>query len=126
MIKVRKFKTCYVQVFNPDGSLFLADEYTFYDIRCQIREQKVAGYTYKFNEQLGIIDSKGNCSEWFKGMFDLEELFLSKLYRIEANKDLTKLNKRIDEMVDNSKMSNIILSKDNEVDVYTLNVINNE
>lgn len=104
MIKVRKFKTCYVEVFNPDGSSScLADEYTFMDIRCQIKEQQIAGYTYNFNGKLGIIDSKGNCSEWFKGMFDLEELFLSKLYAIGANKDLTKVNKLIDEMLDKNE-----------------------
>ena len=127
MIKVRKFKTCYVQVFNPDGSLLcLADEHTFMDIRCQIAEKKLEGYTYNFNGKKGTINNIGECSEWFKGMFDLDNLFFSKLFKLRKNLDVDNVNKLIDEMVDNGKMSNIILSKDNEVHVHTLNVLNNE
>ena len=121
MITVRRFKTCYVQVFNPDGSfLCTADEHTFQDIRCQIKEQQVAGYTYSFNSQLGIINSNGECLNWFKGMFDLDNLFFSKLFKLRKNYDLDAVNKQIDERVDNSKLSNHLLMSDFNNDVHEI------
>ena len=88
---------------NPDGSLLIdrADENTFNDIRCQIAQQRLIGYTYAFEGNVGTINEKGECSQWFSGMFDLEEIFITKLFILsrDTNVDTKHLDDKIDKSV---------------------------
>lgn len=102
MIQVRRFVEKTVMVMNPDGTLLIdrADENTFNDIRCQIAQQRLLGYTYVFEGNVGTINEKGECSEWFSGMFDLEETFLTKLFIL--SRDTNGCTKHLDDKIDKS------------------------
>lgn len=102
MIQVRRFVEKTVRVMNPDGTLLIdrADENTFNDIRCQIAQQRLLGYTYVFEGNVGTINEKGECSQWFSGMFDLEETFLTKLFIL--SRDTIVDTKHLDDKIDKS------------------------
>lgn len=85
MIQPHYFKEIKVKVFNPDGTLLCeANEHTLNDLQVQIAKNKLEGYTYEWEDKKGTINSKGELSEWFYGMFDLTQILFAALYRIRA------------------------------------------
>ena len=84
MITPHYFKEVKIKIFNPDGTFLCeANEDTLNDLRVQIAENKLEGYTYEFEDKKGIINSNGQLSEWFYGMFDLMQIFFASLFRIQ-------------------------------------------
>ena len=98
----RKFKRTEVLVYNPDGSLLCkANYHTLMDLQCQIAEQKLEGVTYEWEGKKGSIDSKGQLSDWFYGMFDLDQKFFCKLLHLRTGKGMRDgLISDIDAMVE--------------------------
>lgn len=113
----RKFKRTEVSVYNPDGSfLCKANYHTLMDLQCQIAEQKLEGVTYEWEDKKGSIDSKGQLSDWFYGMFDLDQKMFAKLFRLRTEKELKQyplsdLNAAIDAMVE-AKDANLLLAQE--------------
>ena len=65
MIKFIKYKRNEVEKIDPEGkSLGFADEFTLNDIQCQIAEQKLEGYTCKWNNIVLTINPKGELSNF--------------------------------------------------------------
>ncbi len=109
----RKFKRTEVSVYNPDGSfLCKASYHTLMDLQCQIAEQKLEGVTYEWEGKKGSIDSKGQLSDWFYGMFDLDQKMFAKLFRLRTGRDMRDgLSSDIEAMVE-AKDANLFLAQE--------------
>lgn len=82
MLEFIKYKRNEVEIIDPDGkSLGFADEYTLLDIQCQIAEQKLEGYTCKWEDTILTINSKGELSDWPNGMFDLSQVLFARAFK---------------------------------------------
>lgn len=105
MIKVRKFKNQLVKIYYPSGDLLCeANQDTFTDIRCQIAQNKLNGFTYEWEGKKGTIDNKGQLSDWFYGMFDLSQKMYSKLFQLRSEKGYSgNMEEEINKMVENQK-----------------------
>ena len=84
MIQVNKITPQTVEFFTPEGkSLGFLNQYEFYDLRVQCKEQKISGYYCichtEFPNEKCVIDSGGRVDNWPKGFFDLWESQLIKL-----------------------------------------------
>ena len=71
MIEIKKITPPTVELFNPEGnSLGILNEYEFLDIRAQICEHKLKGYSFKCEEGTFKIDWNGRL-EYYPKCFDL-------------------------------------------------------
>lgn len=78
------FKENIVNVYNPDGSLLCEANYnTIMDLRFQIAKNKLEGFTYEWEGQKGTINTRGELSDWFYGMFDLDQHLMAKIFRAQ-------------------------------------------
>jgi hypothetical protein len=82
MIKINRYKRNVITIYSPNGDVLLddCDEFTLCDIQCQIAENNLMGYSYSFNGESGVIDNKGQLSNWIKGMFDLQNILYFRLF----------------------------------------------
>lgn len=82
MLEINRYKHNTITIYSPNGDILIddCDEFTLCDIQCQIAEQNLIGYSYSFNGQTGVIDNKGQLSNWIRGMFDLHSILYSRLF----------------------------------------------
>ena len=99
-IKIRNFKTEKIKLFNSNNE-FIGDldENQIMDVQCQIAESKLEGYYYEWGEKRGTISPKGELSDWFSGMFDLQQILFAKLYKIRKGEYDDSLEERINKRV---------------------------
>lgn len=75
MIKINDIPqiTCYL--YDSDGYKLgiITSEYSFNDVRCQIKEQNLSGYFVMFKGHRIDIDSDGSVSNWPYGFYDITE-----------------------------------------------------
>lgn len=84
MIKVNKYKVQTVEHFDNNGnSLGFLNEWENADLRCQIAEEKVSGYYLMFNGLKISIDSNGKITNWENGLYDTNEILLSRLFKAQ-------------------------------------------
>lgn len=84
MIKVKKYEVQTVEHFDNNGnSLGFLNEYENVDLRCQIAEGKVNGYYLMFNGLKIPIEPNGRIINWGKGLYDTNEILLSKLFKAQ-------------------------------------------
>lgn len=82
MIKVTPIEVQKIEHFDNNGkSIGFLNEYESIDLRCQISEQKIEGYYLMFNNQKIEITSKGNISNWIRGLYDTTERLLCRLFK---------------------------------------------
>lgn len=86
MIKLKHhFDDSVVRVYqsNEDGEdTFIGvcnSELSFYDLRLQVKEQKLDNIYFIFNEEKHIIRPNGRVSPWPRGLYVLIENYLQKL-----------------------------------------------
>lgn len=83
-IEPHYFKDTIVNVYNPDGSLLCEANYnTIMDLRFQIAQNKLEGFTYEWEGKKGTINTRGELSDWFYGMFDLEQDLMARIFRAQ-------------------------------------------
>ena len=84
LIKVNKYKVQTVEHFdNNDNSLGFLNEWENIDLRCQIAKQRVSGYYLMFNDSKILINPDGRIDDWQNGLFDTNEILLSRLFRTQ-------------------------------------------
>lgn len=71
MIEIKQIIAPTVELFDPEGnSLGILNEYEFTEIRAQIKEQQLKGYSFKCEEGTFQIDWNGRL-EYYPKCFDL-------------------------------------------------------
>ena len=101
MITPHFFKTPKITVFNPDGSFLCeANEYTLLDLQLQIVKEKAEGYSYEWNGKKGTINSKGELSNWFYGMFDFHQNMYALMFRARTGEEV-KMSEKFAEVYKN-------------------------
>lgn len=72
MIKKNKIteKICELRNPNNESMWIVESQLEFNDIRIQIKEQKLVGYSILFEGKKYLIDSDGRLPIWPKGLFD--------------------------------------------------------
>jgi len=80
MIQVNKIVPQTVEFFAPDEtSLGWLNQYEFNDLRVQIMQSQVEGYTFEFENEIFDIDKDGRLPLWPKGFFEVIDEQLRKL-----------------------------------------------
>jgi hypothetical protein len=80
MIDIKRIVPQTVELFAPnEQSLGFINEYEFYDIRVQIRENQLEGYYLLFNNEKIVIDKNGKYNGK-KGLFDMIVNYSVKLF----------------------------------------------
>lgn len=101
MITPHHFKTPKINIFNPDGSFLCeADEYTLLDLQLQIIQEKAEGYSYEWNDNKGTINSNGELSNWFYGMFDFHQNMFALMIRARKGEEV-KMNEKFEKIYQN-------------------------
>jgi len=84
MIKINKYEIQTIEHFDNNGnSLGLLNEHENTDLRCQIAEQKAIGYYLVFNGLKIQIESNGKIVNWENGLYDTNEILLSRLFKAQ-------------------------------------------
>ena len=92
MIQVKKIDVQLVEHFAPDGtSLGFLNEYENIHLRVQIADATINGYTSNdssgysliFNNEKIYIKNNGKLTYWPNGLYDFNEMMLSKLFNIQ-------------------------------------------
>lgn len=88
IIHINKIEPQTVEVFTPkDRSIGFVNEYEFNDLRVQIATHKLEGYYVMFNEVKHIINTNGRIDNWTSGLFDTNEILLSKIFKASRNEN---------------------------------------
>lgn len=87
MVIVKKIEPPTCKMYDPNHNfLGVVNEYEFFDIRVQIKEQQLEGYYAIFtldsdHDYHLSIDKDGRSNDWTKGTFDMIDNYLMKLIR---------------------------------------------
>jgi hypothetical protein len=86
MVYPNKINVQTVEHFDcNNNSLGFLNEYESCELRCQIAEQKVDGYYLIFkNEKIEILPN-GKIINWINGLYDTNEILLSRLFRAQRS-----------------------------------------
>lgn len=85
-IGINKYEIQTVEHFDNNGnSLGFLNELENIDLRIQIAEQKVSGYYLIFNGIKIDIEPDGKINNWEIGLYDINEILLSKLFNAQRN-----------------------------------------
>lgn len=84
MIEVKKYNVQTVEHFDDKGnSLGFLNENESTDLRCQIAENNISGYYLIFNDKKIKILSNGKIIDWENGLYDTNEILLSRLFKAQ-------------------------------------------
>jgi len=85
-IKVNKIVPQTIEHFDPNGnSLGFLNEHENLDLRIQISENNIEGYSLKFNDKIVYINAKGQINNWPSGLYDITMEQFAKLFKIREN-----------------------------------------
>lgn len=84
MIKINHIPQIECDLYDPDGNLVgvIKSEYSWNDVRIQIKEHNLLGYYVMFNGHKIDILPDGRCLTWPEGFYDvidkqLEQIFVN-------------------------------------------------
>ena len=80
-IKINDIKETTATLIDPQGVIIgkITSQLQLDDIRIQIKEQQVSGYTIKWTTYIIEISKDGHLDEWPFGFFDIMDIQLEKL-----------------------------------------------
>lgn len=87
MIQINKITPPTLEIYDPDNnSLGFVNEYEFLDIRVQIKELHLSGYSFIFKNQKFKIDKNGNLEYYPEGLLDTMSNYYAKLLNLDYEK----------------------------------------
>ena len=80
-VKINDIKETTADLIDPQGVVVgeIKSQLQLDDVRIQIKEQKVSGYTIKWTDYTIEISKNGHLDKWPFGFFDIMDIQLNKL-----------------------------------------------